>query len=265
MKITNPLKSHRCLRLNAKLSVILCALALAGGVLSLGVIETSAQGVLRQIKRAGQQRKQERVQKSVDRQGGNKLAPADETSAASQPESATPKESARSAKHNLDGIRDRGIADFFRKEERELIIPGFGRPPAYLILLRQLDLTDEQKQSIKGVRQRIGPQLVNLRQQHNRLDQQLEEAIYGETYDPKRVEELAAQAGEKQAEITKLQAGIESQFRQILTADQFFVYRFLVGELLLPQRRQQPLLKPQQMQRRLNQQNRPNQQDPPQD
>ena len=108
-----------------------------------------------------------------------------------------------------------------------------------MIILRQLDLSEGQVNGIKAVRPRIGNQMQILRQQHNLLENQLEEAIYGETFDPKLVEELSVLAGGKQAEIIKMQAGIESEFRQILTPDQFYVFRFLVGEMLLPQRRPQ--------------------------
>jgi len=91
------------------------------------------------------------------------------------------------------------------------------------------------------------------------LESELADAIYGENFDPNRVMELSTLVGEKQAEITKLQASIEADFRQILTPDQFFVFHFLVGEMLLPLRRVQPNQIRQQMQRRIGQ---PNNQQP---
>ena len=91
---------------------------------------------------------------------------------------------------------------------------------------------------------------------------------FGENFDPQKVETLAAQSAEKTSEIIKTQAFIESQFRQILTPDQFYVFRFLIGELVMPQRRMNPqqILR-QQQQRRLGGQPNgpirpPNQQQP---
>jgi Spy/CpxP family protein refolding chaperone len=238
----------RLKRLREKTIAIICALIVTSIFLSAGTPETPAQTNPTTIK---QQRKQERAQKRAEHQGASNLTNATETASTNQTRPATTADPARTAKHSLDGISKTGVREFFSKDEREMVIPGFGRPVAYLIILRQLDLTEEQKQSIKAVRRRVGNQLVVLRQQYNLLDTQLEDAIYGENYDPKRVDELSAQTGEKQAEIIKMQASIESQMRQALTPDQFFVFRFLVGEMLLPQRR--PLARPQQMQRRMGQ------------
>ena len=181
------------------------------------------------------QRRQERVARQGGAQGGNKLAPA----AGSLSETTAP-----ITQNSFDGISDSDPREFnrrfFSREERQMIIPGFGRPAVYLIVLRQLNLTDQQKESIKGVSQRVGLQLRALRLQHNQLDNQLEDAIYGEAFDQKRVEELSAQSGQKLAEITKMQANIEAEFRKILTPDQHYVFRYLIGQMLLPQRRVQP-------------------------
>ncbi len=225
------------------------------------------QGTFRQLK---QQRRQERIKRQIERPGGNKLSPTNEDENRAQPESAPAAESTAAGRlpgHRLDGISKAGMEEFFTREEKQLVIPGFGRRVAYLIILRQLDLSPEQKRDIRALRQRIGPQLVELKQHYNRLDQELEDLIYGDNFDPKLVEELSTQAGQKLAEITKLQARIEAQFRQILTPDQFYVFRHLVGEMLLPQRR--PQARPLQNQRRMGQpvnpQTRPNQQIPPDD
>lgn len=129
---------------------------------------------------------------------------------------------------------------FFSSEERRMIIPGFGRPVIYLVILRQLNLTGQQKERIKAISQRVGLQLKALRRQHAILENQLDEALYGDDFDTKRVEELSAQAGQKQAEITKMQANIEAEFRQILTPDQLYVFRYLISQMLFPQRRMQP-------------------------
>jgi len=244
---------------SVKVWAVLCSLAVLFGFLSLAASVTSAQG----IRRPG--KVQQRIQKKMEKQGASKLTTANESDATAtkSPEAGTKQDIAPSQpQNNLTGIRERGILSLFSREEAQLVIPGFGRPPALLIIFRQLNLTPEQKEKIKAIRQRVGRRLAILQQERGQLEQQLEDAIYGENFSIEKVDELAAQAAERQGEIIKLQANIEAQFRQILTPDQFYVFQFLIGEMVLPQRR----LTPQQQQRRFgnpqNPQNRPNR--PPQ-
>jgi len=233
-----------------------------------GMIEASGQGIRRQMRR------QKQIEKKLDRQNGNqnKLTPTngakDETSDSNQIETGT----TQTGRHSLDGIRQRGIRSFFKPEEATLIIRGFGNSPALLLLIfRQLDLTPEQKVKIRSVRQRVGDSLVQTRRELMALEAQLDEAIYGtndpaslDNYDPKQVEELAERVAEKRGEMMKMQTGIESQLRQILTPDQFFVFRELLREMLIPGRRLAPGVRPAPGQRRMgNPQNRPNQQNLP--
>ena len=91
------------------------------------------------------------------------------------------------------------------------------------------------------------------------LVQQVEDTIYGENFTVERVDELGAQAAEKQGEVIKLQASIEARFRQILNPDQFYVFQFLIGEMVMPQRRVNPQQLRQQQLRRMgpNAPNRP--------
>jgi Spy/CpxP family protein refolding chaperone len=243
------IKTRECpgrLKLGFKLGVIFIAL------FSFGTSEIAAQsaaipGIKQQLRK--QRRQQDRTVKRIAPQGGNKLAP----SGGAEAEAAA-KDPAQNIQHRFDGISDSDPREFNRRffsaEERQMVIPGFGRPVVYLVILRQLNLTEQQKQGINAIRQRVGFQLRSLRLHYAQLDNQLEETIYGETLDPKRVDELSAQAGQKLAEITKLQASIEAEFRQILTPDQHYVFRYLIGQMLLPQRRVQPLNR-QQMQRRI--------------
>ncbi|MDX2030175.1 MAG: Spy/CpxP family protein refolding chaperone [Blastocatellia bacterium] len=212
-------------------------------------------------------RQQRRIQKRLEKADARKSAPpaagtkglapnGEAGSAASGAQTA--EISVKTKGHSLDGVRQ-NPQKLFSPEEQSLIIRGFGRPPALLILFRQLDLTTEQKQGIRAIRDRVGFRLVTQQNESQRLENELEEAIYGEAYDAKRVETLAAQAADKQGEVLKLRASIESQIRELLTPDQLFAYRFLIGELLLPNRRVQPaqLLRQQQMQQRRNLPNRP--------
>lgn len=200
---------------------------LIASVLILSAVESmvAAQGVL-------QQRRQNRIRRQIENARKNVAEERKEADAA-------PRQSfnARPTSHSLDGIQSKGMGEFFTPEERNLIIPGFGRAPSYLIIMRQLDLTAEQRSAIQAIRRRVGNQLAALRTQQNRLEQQLEEAIYGEKFDPEEVNRLSREVAQRQGQVTVIQAGIEAQFREILTPDQFFVFRFLVGEMLLPQRR----------------------------
>lgn len=230
------------------------------GFLSLADGQTFAQVVRRPGK------VQQRIQKKIEKQNGSKLAPDDETAAntTKPPATGVKQDGAISTQsNNLDGIRDRGILSLFSREEAQLVIPGFGRPPALLIVFRQLNLTPEQREKIRAIRLRVGNRLGVLQRDRAQLEQQLEEAIYGENFSMEKVDQLSAQAAEKQGDIIKLQANIEAQFRQILTPDQFYVFQFLIGEMVLPQRR----LNPQQQLRRFgnpqNQQNQQNRQTKP--
>lgn len=176
---------------------------------------------------------QRQIQKKLDKQGANQVAPAVNTSSATT----TSGQESQPQKHSLDGVSKQGPRAMFKPDEVAMMIPGFGSPAAMMVLMRQLDLTPEQKERFRALKREIGPKLNILQTEKRNMEAQLEEAIYGENFDPQRVETLAAQSAEKTAEIIKTQAYIESQFRQILTPDQFYVFRFLVGEMVLPQRR----------------------------
>jgi len=155
-----------------------------------------------------------------------------------------------------------------------LWIPAFGNRAALLMIFRQLGLTPEQKIKIRDLRRQVGNRLRLSRQELTQLETQLDEAIYGDldaasldNYDPAKVKELTEQVIQKRAEWFRLHTEIESQFRQILTPDQFYVYRQLMIDVVRPGNR--PLVNPgarqQQRQRRMgvqpNPQNRPDQQD----
>jgi Spy/CpxP family protein refolding chaperone len=230
-------------------------------------------------------RRQMRIQRKIDRKtprpAGNRdrLTPSnsgnEEPGAPDQPEAVDPRVTGRQPGHGVDGIRQRGLQSFFTQEEQSLWIPAFGNRAAILMIFRQLDLTPEQKIKIRDLRRQVGNRLRLSRQELNQLEMQLVEAIYGnpdpaslDSYDPAKVKELTELVIQKQAEWYRLHREIESQFRQILTPDQFYVYRQLMIDVRPGNR---PLVSPgarqQQRQRRMgvqpNQQNRPNQQDQP--
>jgi Spy/CpxP family protein refolding chaperone len=231
-------------------------------------------------------RRQMRIQRRIDRKtprpadNPNKLTPSnngkDEPVASDQPEATAPRVATKQGGNNLEGIRQRGFPSLFTQEEASLWVPGFGNRAALLMILRQLDLTPEQKERIRDIRRQVGNRLAVARREMNQVEAQLEEAIYGnldpaslDSYDPARVKELTEKAVTKRGEWFRLLTEIESQFRQILTPDQFYVFRELAHDMVLPGRR--PLVNPaarqqrQQLRRGIqpNRENRPNQQDQP--
>ena len=231
-------------------------------------------------------RRQMRIQRKIDRKNPrpagdpNKLTPSDsgneEPGAPDQPDATAPRVTDRQPGRSVDGIRQRGLQSFFTQEEQSLWIPAFGNRAALLMIFRQLGLTPEQKIKIKDLRRQVGNRLRLSRQELNQLEAQLDEAIYGnfdtaslDNYDQAKVKELTEQVIQKQAEWFRLHKDVESQFRQILTPDQFYVYRELMIDAVRPANR--PLVNPgarqQQRQRRMgaqpNPQNRPDQQDQP--
>jgi len=229
-------------------------------------------------------RRQMRIQRKIDRKvprpagNPNKLTPSDnekeELDTPDQPEAAAPRASTQQNGHNLEGIRQRGFPSLFAQEEASLWIPGFGNRAALLMIYRQLDLTPEQKGKIRDLKRQIGNRLAVARRDLNQLEAQHIEAIYGnldpaslDNYDPAKVKELTEQIVTKRADVFRLQTDIESQFRQILTPDQFYVFRELVLDMVLPGRRNPARRQERQQQRRNgiqpNLQNRPNQQNQP--
>jgi Spy/CpxP family protein refolding chaperone len=232
----------------------------------------SSQGLRRQI------RIQRKIDRKVPRPAGNpnKLTPSNGEKEESGEQPEAERMATQSGERNLEGIKQRGLPSLFARDELSLWIPGFGNRAALLVIFRQLDLTPEQKNKIRDLRRQVGDRLRTSRQDLNQLESQLDEAIYGidppglASYDPAKVKELTEQVIQKRAEWFRLQMDIESQFRQILTPDQFYVYRELALQMVRPGNR--PLGNPggrRQQQRRMgaqpNPQSRPNPQNEPDD
>lgn len=273
MKMTKPQNSSRKLRV--RISALTATLLSAVCVMVLCANTASSQNRRRQM------RIQRQIDKKLDRPAGNQNRPPprsagnEEPTSSNQFEATAPRLEAtapRQGGQNMGGIRQRGLPSLFTQEEASLWIPGFGPRSALLVIFRQLDLTPEQKVKIRDVKRQVGDRLNMTRRELNQLESQLEEAIYGnldpaslDSYDPAKVKELTEQVVQKRSEVFRMTTDIESQFRQILTPDQFFVFRGLLREMVRPGAR--PLVNPaarQQQQRRTgiqpNQQNRP---DPP--
>lgn len=228
----------------------------------------SAQGLRRLGRNQRIQKKIERLEKQDARKGSNKF----NSPVGASTEPSSPRTGTSVQPNNLAGIKETGdVTQIFTPEQKGMIIRGFGRPPALIMIFNQLNLSEEQKGGIKAISQRVGNRLGILQLEVNRLEGQLEVAIYGDSFDAKRVDELSAQVAEKQAEIIRLRANIEGQIRQVLTPDQLFAYRYLLNEMVILNRKPGPqMLRQQQMQRRMggagaNRPNQQNQQNSPQD
>src|SRR5262245_6323825 len=274
MKMIKPQTMRRKLRV--RISALTATLLSAVCMMVFCANAVSAQNLRRQMRI---QKIQKRIDKKLNPPAAKQNKPSlldsgnEETITSNEFETTTPKTAPRQSGQSLDGIRQRNLPSLFTQEERSLWIQGFGNQAALLVIFRQLDLTPEQKVKIREIRRQVGNRLPLTRKDLTQLEIQLEEAIYGnldpaslDNYDPAKVKELTEQVIQKRGELYRLQTDIESQFRQILTPDQFFVFRGLAREMVHPGAR--PLINPaarqQQQQRRMgiqpNPQTKPDQQ-----
>lgn len=84
---------------------------------------------------------------------------------------------------------------------------------------KQLNLTDEQKTQMKAVMQKEHPAMKPLFQQQHQIDQQLRQYVEG-TFDQAKVQALAAQKAQIQAQMTVAETRIHNELYQLLTSDQ---------------------------------------------
>src|SRR6266567_2763454 len=84
---------------------------------------------------------------------------------------------------------------------------------------KQLNLTDEQKTQMKAVMQKEHPAMKPLFQQQHQIDQQLRQYVEG-TFDQAKVQALATQKAQIQAQMTVAQTRIHNELYQLLTPDQ---------------------------------------------
>lgn len=107
---------------------------------------------------------------------------------------------------------------------------GLQQMRALLRVFRQLDLSAEQRQKLRELSRRYGNQLPVLTRLHRAQNEALDEAIYGTNFDPKLVEQRAADVAATQAEIVKTRARIMSEVRQVLTPEQSAKFRTLLEQ-----------------------------------
>ena len=99
---------------------------------------------------------------------------------------------------------------------------GFGGPEHHMMgfLTKQLDLTEAQQTQVKDIFTKEKPTIGPLMMQKGQLHEQLmQEAISG-TFNPTKVQALAAQQGQVETALAVEHAKIASQIYNILTADQ---------------------------------------------
>jgi periplasmic protein CpxP/Spy len=84
---------------------------------------------------------------------------------------------------------------------------------------KQLNLTEDQKAQMKSVMEKEHPTMKPLMQQQRLIDQQLRQYVEG-TFDQAKVQALAAQKAQVQAQITVQETRIHNQLYQLLTPDQ---------------------------------------------
>lgn len=110
-----------------------------------------------------------------------------------------------------------------------------------LAILRLLNLSPEQQQRVRDIRRRYAQQLLDMRQSVEERRDALREAIYGETLDPQRVEQLLREFLERQAALVRLETQLELEFRQVLTPEQLAKFRQIQSEELAIRRMRREL------------------------
>ena len=83
----------------------------------------------------------------------------------------------------------------------------------------KLNLTDDQKAQAKAIWQKEAPAMKPLMQQERQLDQQLRQYVEG-TFDQAKVQAIATQKAQLDAQMTVERTRVHNEMYQILTADQ---------------------------------------------
>ncbi|HEY1678772.1 MAG TPA: Spy/CpxP family protein refolding chaperone [Candidatus Sulfotelmatobacter sp.] len=96
---------------------------------------------------------------------------------------------------------------------------GFGMGDHMGFLAKQLNLTDEQQAQMKSIMQKEHPAMKPLMQQQRLIDQQLRQYVEG-NFDQEKVQALASQKSQIQAQMTVQETRIHNEMYQVLTADQ---------------------------------------------
>jgi len=97
---------------------------------------------------------------------------------------------------------------------------GFGMHGRMMgFFAQKLNLTDVQKAQMKTIMEKERPTMKPLMQQDRQIEQQLRQYVEG-TFDEAKVQALAAQKAQIQAQMTIAQTRTHNEMYQVLTADQ---------------------------------------------
>lgn len=96
---------------------------------------------------------------------------------------------------------------------------GMGMDGHMGFFAKQLNLTDDQKAQMKAIMQKEHPAMKPLFAQQHQLDLQLRQYVEG-SFDEAKVQALAAQKAQVQAQMTVAETRVHNQLYQLLTADQ---------------------------------------------
>jgi len=84
---------------------------------------------------------------------------------------------------------------------------------------KKLNLTDEQKTQMKAIMEKEHPAMKPLFQQQHQIDQQLRQYVEGQ-FDEAKVQALAAQKAQIQAQLTVAETRVHNQLYALLTPEQ---------------------------------------------
>ena len=118
-------------------------------------------------------------------------------------------------------------------EDREFLrlVPQRVAAPRVLVrVFRELDLTEQQRAQLENLAKRSGNQVPALNRLRRAQSELLDEALYGENFDPGVIDQRASDLAATQAEIIKLQARVMAQIRKILTPEQGVKFRTLLTQ-----------------------------------
>jgi Spy/CpxP family protein refolding chaperone len=96
---------------------------------------------------------------------------------------------------------------------------GMGMGGHMGFLAKKLNLTDDQKSQMKTIWEKEKPTMKPLFQQERLIDQQLRQYVEG-SFDQDKVQALANQKAQIQAQMTVAETRIHNQMYQLLTPDQ---------------------------------------------
>ena len=96
---------------------------------------------------------------------------------------------------------------------------GMGMGGHMGFLAKQLNLTDDQKSQMKAIWEKERPTMKPMFQQQRLIDQQLRHYVEG-SFDQDKVQALANQKAQLQAQMTVAETRIHNQMYQLLTPDQ---------------------------------------------